>query len=349
MARHLDRIGRRLGRDLRRRAAPTGRLLPRHLPRPRRRQRRWSTVVDRVRAITGRIDLVHCNDSRDAFDSGADRHANFGARPDRPRRCSPRWSATPAPRWSARPPAAPRSTGPTSPGCASGSDRVARLAVRRGDPPTADGPPGSLGGRDLPALDRPHDLRRRAPRLPRSRSASASFLQTPAWGAGEVASGAASRSAGSTATASWSASALVLYRQLPRVQALPGLPARGPGHRLGRPTTSAAWLDADDRPPQGRGAPSASGWARPWSPAAGTPPRSRRASPTRPCAASATSPPTEREPRRRPGGLPAARARLAAPGASRAASPPASRSTTSRSRCATPTARRAPRTTCSRG
>jgi deoxyribonuclease-4 len=37
-----------------------------------------STVVADVRAITGRIDLVHCNDSRDEFDSGADRHANFG-------------------------------------------------------------------------------------------------------------------------------------------------------------------------------------------------------------------------------------------------------------------------------
>jgi len=35
-------------------------------------------VVDRVKAITGRIDLIHCNDSRDAFDSGADRHANLG-------------------------------------------------------------------------------------------------------------------------------------------------------------------------------------------------------------------------------------------------------------------------------
>jgi deoxyribonuclease-4 len=34
-------------------------------------------AVDRVKAITGRIDLVHCNNSRDAFDSGADRHANF--------------------------------------------------------------------------------------------------------------------------------------------------------------------------------------------------------------------------------------------------------------------------------
>jgi deoxyribonuclease-4 len=35
-------------------------------------------IVDRVLAITGRIDLVHANDSRDAFDSGADRHATFG-------------------------------------------------------------------------------------------------------------------------------------------------------------------------------------------------------------------------------------------------------------------------------
>jgi deoxyribonuclease IV len=35
-------------------------------------------LVDRVKSITGRIDLVHANDSRDAFDSGADRHANFG-------------------------------------------------------------------------------------------------------------------------------------------------------------------------------------------------------------------------------------------------------------------------------
>jgi deoxyribonuclease-4 len=35
-------------------------------------------IVERARAITGRIDLVHANDSRDAFDSGADRHANLG-------------------------------------------------------------------------------------------------------------------------------------------------------------------------------------------------------------------------------------------------------------------------------
>jgi deoxyribonuclease-4 len=32
-------------------------------------------AVDRVRAITGRIDLVHCNNSRDEFGSARDRHA----------------------------------------------------------------------------------------------------------------------------------------------------------------------------------------------------------------------------------------------------------------------------------
>lgn len=34
-------------------------------------------VVDRVRAITGRIDLVHLNSSRDEFDSARDRHDNI--------------------------------------------------------------------------------------------------------------------------------------------------------------------------------------------------------------------------------------------------------------------------------
>jgi len=38
-----------------------------------------ATIVDRVKAITGRIDLVHANDSKDAFDSGRDRHQNLGA------------------------------------------------------------------------------------------------------------------------------------------------------------------------------------------------------------------------------------------------------------------------------
>lgn len=35
-------------------------------------------IVDRVKAITGRIDLIHANDSRDSFGSGADRHENLG-------------------------------------------------------------------------------------------------------------------------------------------------------------------------------------------------------------------------------------------------------------------------------
>ena len=34
--------------------------------------------VDLLRSITGRIDVVHANDSVGALDSGRDRHANFG-------------------------------------------------------------------------------------------------------------------------------------------------------------------------------------------------------------------------------------------------------------------------------
>lgn len=37
-----------------------------------------ATAVEKVRGITGRIDLVHLNDCRDDFDSGRDRHANIG-------------------------------------------------------------------------------------------------------------------------------------------------------------------------------------------------------------------------------------------------------------------------------
>lgn len=36
-------------------------------------------AADRILAITGRIDLVHCNDSKDGFDSGRDRHEHLGA------------------------------------------------------------------------------------------------------------------------------------------------------------------------------------------------------------------------------------------------------------------------------
>jgi deoxyribonuclease IV len=35
-------------------------------------------AVERIKGITGRIDLVHCNDSKDSAGSGRDRHANFG-------------------------------------------------------------------------------------------------------------------------------------------------------------------------------------------------------------------------------------------------------------------------------
>ena len=52
-------------------------LLPGHLPRASPPARTWPTVVDRVKAITGRIDLVHCNNSRDEFGSGRDRHAGL--------------------------------------------------------------------------------------------------------------------------------------------------------------------------------------------------------------------------------------------------------------------------------
>jgi deoxyribonuclease-4 len=36
-------------------------------------------LVERVMAATGRIDLVHANDSKDAFDSRRDRHQNLGS------------------------------------------------------------------------------------------------------------------------------------------------------------------------------------------------------------------------------------------------------------------------------
>ncbi len=37
-----------------------------------------ATAVERIVAATGKIDLVHCNDSRDPHDSRRDRHANLG-------------------------------------------------------------------------------------------------------------------------------------------------------------------------------------------------------------------------------------------------------------------------------
>lgn len=35
-------------------------------------------LADRVRGLTGRLDLIHCNDSRDPHGSSRDRHANLG-------------------------------------------------------------------------------------------------------------------------------------------------------------------------------------------------------------------------------------------------------------------------------
>ena len=81
------------------------------------------TVVEDVRKITGRIDLVHCNDSRDEFDSGADRHASLGAGkidPDLLAARGPR-GRRPGDLRDARRRRA--STPPTSPGCASGCSR----------------------------------------------------------------------------------------------------------------------------------------------------------------------------------------------------------------------------------
>ena len=47
---------------------------------PVTRSRRAKTsrpLCERIKAITGRIDLVHCNNSRDEFASGRDRHAGM--------------------------------------------------------------------------------------------------------------------------------------------------------------------------------------------------------------------------------------------------------------------------------
>ena len=87
-----------------------------------------ASAVDAVKAITGRIDLVHCNDSRDTFDSGADRHANIGAGQLDPDDLAGLlrggWRADPG--RDARPTGRP----PTSPGSASGSASATRRRRR---------------------------------------------------------------------------------------------------------------------------------------------------------------------------------------------------------------------------
>ena len=133
------------------------------------------------------------------------------------------------------------------------------------------------------------------------------------------------------------ASALVLYRQLPKVKRYLAYLPEGPvidwddedleslaGRRWSTTSRGQGAFGIRMGPP-GRDA------------AAGTPRRSRTASPTRPCAGSTRCRRRSASPRRA-GRLAAARARLAPAARPRAGSPPASRSTTSRSRCATRTA-----------
>ncbi len=76
MARHLDQIE-RLWQALEGAAVPLGVCLDTcHL------HASGEALVDgtrRLRDIVGRIDLVHCNDSRDEAGSGRDRHDNLGA------------------------------------------------------------------------------------------------------------------------------------------------------------------------------------------------------------------------------------------------------------------------------
>ena len=76
------------------------------------------TVVERIVALTGGIALVHCNDSRDPFDSSRDRHANLG-QGSSPRNSSWAWCGRPVLRWWWRPPTTTTGKPATSPGCGS--------------------------------------------------------------------------------------------------------------------------------------------------------------------------------------------------------------------------------------
>ena len=80
-------------------AAPTGPTMSAPPSTPATRTRRYpARRPPRPRsAITGRIDLVHCNDSRDEFDSGADRRHRTSGRVHRPRRAGGRRQGAGAP------------------------------------------------------------------------------------------------------------------------------------------------------------------------------------------------------------------------------------------------------------
>ena len=78
MARSLERDRPALGGRRRRRRAAAARSASAWTPATRTRPARtWPPSSTGSRPITGRIDLVHCNNSRDEFGSGRDRHAGL--------------------------------------------------------------------------------------------------------------------------------------------------------------------------------------------------------------------------------------------------------------------------------
>ena len=87
------------------------RLLPGHLPRLGRRRSSCPDVVDRVKAITGRVDLVHANDSKDDVRLRPRPARELRHRLDRPGRAASPWSRRPARRSSARRPGGARRAG----------------------------------------------------------------------------------------------------------------------------------------------------------------------------------------------------------------------------------------------
>ena len=126
------------------------------------------TVVDDVRQAHRPHRPVHCNDSRDEFDSGADRHANLGAGQVDADLLAAVVRDAGAPvvleTRAARP-----STPPTPPGCARASrSRPAELARRPRGPPACLRTPGrrewaaARSGRD-DGIRRTTKLRRPAP------------------------------------------------------------------------------------------------------------------------------------------------------------------------------------------
>ena len=278
------------------------------------------TVVDDVRRITGRVDLVHCNDSRDDFDSGADRHASLGHGKVDPDLLAAvvRDAGAPVvlrdPRRRRRAP------------------RRRRLAARAGV--SAPRPTASLGRVTSPTANAPLTVRATSEEehlaflrtLP-----SASFLQTPAWG--RVKSEWRRESLGWFRDDTQVGAGLVLYRQLPRLKRYLAYLPEGPviDWALTHGEDLADWLDPMVAHLRG-----AAGLRRADGPAGRHPPLDRRPGQgghRRP----GRAPPRRRRPARTatrsaPAPSPACASSAGATRPPRAASPPGSRSTSSRSR-----------------